>query len=239
MEKLTVKELQVLAKKKGLPHTGMTKAELILRIEMSEGLKLYKARVRARSPVKIRTATRRGKSLCGGKMCGSKICNPVSGRCVDKNGKIGQAVLWNTLARIPVKTSPTKRRSPLRRATSPEFRMDKATMERLEIAKELYKSAKVPVPRADNLVELLTSWRSRVFSKMFIHDLTVKFRKLKNKFRTFAVLIHGVFPDKSYEKFNPYSTTIAFMKMFKRGVLNRLVDKDLYDDIMKYCESRV
>jgi hypothetical protein len=82
-------------------------------------------------------------------------------------------------------------------------------------------------------------WRTRVFSPYFIEELTVKFSKVNNPLRTFALLIHGELPDRSREKINPYLATIAFMKMFKRGVLKRLVDSELYHDIMNYCMNEV
>jgi len=239
MEGFTVKELQVLARKKGIPCTGMKKAEIIHRLKMSEGILAIMGRKRS-STSGLRTKPhRRSSSLCAGKTCSpTKVCNPASGRCVVKAGKIGQAVLWKALRRVP---SPARMstRAHVRKTPSPKFTMDEPTRERLMIAKTLYRDSNVPIPRVDDFIEKLAMWRTRVFSPYFIEELTDKFSKVNNPLRTFALLIHGELPDRSREKINPYLATIAFMKMFKRGVLKRLVDSELYHDIMNYCMNEV
>ena len=74
----TVKELQAIAKARGIPYSGLRKAELEARLAQPSS------------------------SKCEGKVCpNGQVCNPKTGRCVKKSGKIGQSVLEKKLE-LPV-----------------------------------------------------------------------------------------------------------------------------------------
>lgn len=74
----TVKELQAIAKARGIPYSGLRKAELEARLGQSSS------------------------SKCEGKVCPTgQVCNPTTGRCVKKSGKIGQTVLLKKLELPP------------------------------------------------------------------------------------------------------------------------------------------